>query len=118
MKNIIISSLYLIILLCLSVFVFDPSYLYFELPWLDIPMHVMGGFGVASLAAAILSYKKYSISYWKLFVIYVVVAVSWELYEYVKDIMEIRDWNGWIDTLSDCINGAIGVSVAYLFVRK
>lgn len=118
MKNIIISSLYLTILLCLSVFVFDPSYLYFELPWLDIPMHVMGGFGVASLTAAILSYKNHTVSYWKLFLLYTVVAVSWELYEYVKDIMEIRNWNGWPDTLSDFINGAIGMSVAYLFVRK
>lgn len=118
MKNIVISSLYLIILLCLSVFVFDPSYLYYELPWLDIPMHVMGGFGVASLTGAILSYKKQTISYWKLFVVYSVVAISWELYEYVNDIMAIAGWNGWTDTSSDFINGAIGASIAYLFVRK
>lgn len=118
MKNIVISALYLIVLLCLSAFVFDPSYLYYELPWLDIPMHVMGGFGVASLTGAILSYKKQTISYWKLFVVYSIVAISWELYEYVNDIMAIAGWNGWTDTSSDFINGAIGASIAYLFVRK
>lgn len=118
MKNIVISALYLIILLCLSVFVFDPSYLYYELPWLDIPMHIMGGFGVASLTGAILSYKKKNVSYKRLFIAYAIVAVSWELYEYVKDIMAITEWNGWFDTIKDLIDGLIGMSIAYFFVRK
>jgi hypothetical protein len=49
MKHIIISALYLLTLFCLSHFVFDPSYLYNEIPWLDIPMHIMGGFVVGVL---------------------------------------------------------------------
>jgi hypothetical protein len=108
MKHIIISSLFLLILFCLSKFVFDPAALYSELLWLDIPMHVIGGFGVASLAAAILSYKGVKVSYTKLFVAYMVVAVSWELSEYIKDFLMPRPWGGWYDTIKDIFDGTIG----------
>ncbi|MFA6608580.1 MAG: hypothetical protein WCT07_01580 [Candidatus Paceibacterota bacterium] len=118
MKHIIISALYLLILFCLSKFVFDPSYLYYEIPWLDIPMHIMGGFGVASLAGAILAYNGEKISYFKLFVAYIVVAVTWELYEYIVSLTNFLPWNGWFDTIKDIIDGFIGMSVAYIFVKK
>ncbi len=118
MKHIIISASYLIILFCLSKFVFDPSYLYYELWWLDIPMHIMGGFGVASLTGAILSYKGNSVSYKKLYLTYIMIAVTWEAYEYIHDVMFAQDWGGWVDTIKDLINGFIGMSIAYLFVRK
>ncbi len=118
MKHIIISSLYLIILFSVSQFVFNPVYLYEEIKWLDIPMHLMGGFGVAALAGAILSYKTIKVSYIKLFIAYTVVAISWEIYEYCNDLIISREWNGWVDTISDYINGGIGMSILYLFVRK
>lgn len=118
MKYIIISALYLITLFCLSKFVFDPTYLYYELWWLDIPMHIMGGFGVAALTGSILSYKGKKVSYIKLCIVYSVVAVSWELYEYLHDIISGGEINNIIDTASDFINGLVGMSVAYLFVKK
>ena len=118
MKYIIISALYLVILFCLSVFVFEPVYLYDEIKWLDIPMHILGGFGVASLAAAVLHYKDTKVSYWKLFAVYVVIAIVWELYEYTSDVIKLLEWNGWTDTVADFINGLIGMSIAYLFVKK
>jgi hypothetical protein len=118
MKHIIISGLYLLILFCLSTFVFDPAYLYYEIWWLDIPMHIMGGFGVATLAASVLSYFDKTISYKKLFLAYLVVAITWESYEYIHDLMLHREWNGWFDTIKDLIDGAIGMNFAYLFVRK
>lgn len=118
MKHIIISASYLVILFCLSKFVFEPVYLYDEIKWLDIPMHIMGGFGVASLAGAILSYRGLKASYIKLFIAYTAIAISWEVYEYVHDILLEQRWGGWLDTISDFINGLIGMIVAYLFVRK
>lgn len=118
MKHIIISSLYLIILFCLSKFVFEPSYLYYELSWLDIPMHIMGGFGVASLTGAILSYNGIKVSYAKLFLAYIFVALAWEAYEYVHNMLVMGEWSGWFDTVKDVLDGFIGMSVAYLFVRK
>lgn len=118
MKHIILSSLYLFVLFCLSKFVFEPAYLYYELWWLDIPMHIIGGFGVTLLAGAILSYKRMNISYVRLFIIYIIVAVSWEIYEYTHDLIVMNEWNGWIASIKDLTVGFIGMSIAYLFVKK
>ena len=117
MKSIIFSSLYLLVLLCLSTFIFDPTHLYYELPWLDIPMHILGGFGVASLACAILNYKGMKVSYTYVFIAYAFVAITWEGYEYVHDMIRGRVWNGWFDTIKDLIDGAIGMSVSY-YIQK
>ena len=118
MKHIISSTLYLIILLCLSKFIFDPTYLYYEIPWLDIPMHVMGGFGVASLVLAVSAYKKKKMTFVSVLLIYLFIAVGWEVYEFIQDTMNNVSWNGWEDTLSDIANGAIGSSVAYYLLKK
>jgi hypothetical protein len=125
MKHIIISLLYLLTLFCLSEFVFNPAYLYYEIWWLDIPMHIMGGFGVASLAGAILSYKGIKVSYMKLFMAYMTIAVTWEVYEHVLNYMNLGTWYGdrlprvdIIDTVKDIFNGFLGMSFAYLFVRR
>ena len=125
MKQIIISSLYLIVLFCLSTFVFDPAYLYYEIWWLDIPMHIMGGFGVAFLFSAIFSYYDIKVSYVKLLIAYTIVALSWESYEHIHNYMITRTFVGArdpitdsIDTLKDLLDGAIGMSVAYLFIKK
>lgn len=81
-------------------------------------MHIMGGFGVASLTGAILSYKGLKVSYIKLFLAYLVIAFAWELYEYAYDYILVKKWNGWVDTIADLINGFIGMSAAYFIVRK
>ena len=117
MKHIIISGIFLVMLLALSVLVFDPTHLYYELPWLDIPMHILGGFGVASLTAAILTYRGKKVSLMSLFIAYSIVAVSWELYEYAKDLMTRDKWNGWYDTSKDLFDGALGVVVLYWFSK-
>lgn len=118
MKYIISSALYLAILLGLSMFVFDPAHLYYEIPWLDIPMHVMGGFGVASLVLSIASYRKQKISYRATIFFFLIVAIGWELYEVAHDVIFGQDWGGWQDTLSDIFNGTLGATVAYYLLKK
>ena len=119
MKHIISSAFFLIVLFCLSVFIFDPTNLYYELSWLDIPMHVLGGFGVASFVIAVATYGKQKLSLVQVFILYICVAVAWELYEIVKDVfVYTRVWNGWSDTLSDVANGAVGAVAAYFFYKK
>jgi len=118
MKQIITSILYLLTIFSVSQFIFEPAHLYYELRWLDIPMHIMGGFGVASLVSALYAYFEKPVSFWKLFIMYSVVALAWELYEYTHDIVTHTDWNGWFDTTKDYIDGLIGAGVAYLFIRK
>ncbi|MEN9881370.1 MAG: hypothetical protein RLZZ308_553 [Candidatus Parcubacteria bacterium] len=97
---------------------FDPTHLYYELEWLDIPMHVLGGVGVASLVLSVVLYKHKKVSLLGVVVMYTVVAVMWELYEYVKDLLDMRVWNGWVDTGADYINGAVGAIIAYIFAKK
>jgi hypothetical protein len=46
MKYVAFSSLYLVALFAISRYLFEPMYLYYELPWLDIPMHVLGEMGL------------------------------------------------------------------------
>lgn len=118
MKQIITSSLYLLVLFSLSRFIFDPTHLYYELRWLDIPMHILGGFGVASLASSVYRYFGKNISLWRIFVAYTIVAIAWELYEYTHDILTGQAWNGWFDTIKDYVDGALGMSIAYRFMRK
>ncbi len=119
MKNIITSALFLLTLFCLSVFIFDPTHLYFELPWLDIPMHVFGGFGVAAFVLAVATHGKQKLSLTQVLILYLCVAITWELYEFVKDVLIHKvAWNGWSDTLFDIFNGAVGATVAFLFLKK
>jgi hypothetical protein len=81
-------------------------------------MHVLGGFGVASLVLALAHHAKQKLSLVQVLILYLVVAISWEVYELVKDIISGNSWNGWSDTLSDIVNGAIGAGVAYVFFKN
>jgi hypothetical protein len=118
MKQIITSALYLLMIFALSHFVFDPANLYYELPWLDIPMHIMGGFGVASLVAAIMAHNEKPVSYLFLFISYTIAALVWEVYDHMQGFVDYSTTFGWLDTLKDYIDGLIGASLAYLFIRK
>ncbi|MDB5259802.1 MAG: hypothetical protein JWN37_33 [Candidatus Nomurabacteria bacterium] len=81
-------------------------------------MHILGGLGVAALTASLLAYNGVKVSFWKLFVAYIVVAIIWEAYEYIHDMLLGRVWNGWFDTIKDTIDGFIGMSVLYLFAKR
>lgn len=118
MKRIIYSFLYLLILFLISKFVFDPANLYYELLWLDVPMHILGGIGVASLTNTILIYNKRNVSYFRIFIAYAVIAIGWEFYEYFFSPTFVHAAYSWLDTFSDFINGLIGASVLYIIVRS
>jgi hypothetical protein len=118
MKSVIFSAIYIVLIFLLSKFVFEPTYLYYELTWLDIPMHILGGFGVACLTWAILSYNKKQVSFARLIFFYVAVAVVWEVYEYFGEMSAGVEWNGWFDTIKDIIDGFIGMTVGYYFMKK
>lgn len=78
----------------------------------------MGGFGVAFFTGAILSYNGMKISYARLFTVFAIAAVAWEIFGYIDDVLLSKEWSGWFDTIKDLIDGFIGMSIAYLFIRK
>lgn len=81
-------------------------------------MHILGGIGVAFLAASILVYSHKYVSFKKIVIAYTIVACSWELYEYLHDLLLARDWGGWFDTTKDFVDGFVGASIAYYFIKK
>ncbi len=88
-------------------------------------MHIMGGFGIATLTGAMLSYRGVKVSYAKLFVVYILIALAWEGYEHILNYINLGTWYGQRlpvvdvrDSVKDLFDGFIGMSIAYLFVRK
>ncbi|HCC06385.1 TPA: hypothetical protein DEP94_03450 [Candidatus Nomurabacteria bacterium] len=118
MKYIFLSLLFLLILFSVSHYIFEPTNLYYELWWLDIPMHILGGFGVASLTKAILSYQGIKVSYINLFLTYIFIATAWEIYEYVRGMMVYDDISKYLDTVKDLFDGFFGMSLYYFLIRK
>lgn len=113
------SGIYLASLFSISEFIFNPLNLYYELWWLDIPMHILGGFGVGWFftSGLILLRKKHSI---KVIVFLTLsIMVMWEVYEYLLDLNDLRSWIGWKDTIADVFNGFVGMTIFYkLFSKK
>lgn len=88
-------------------------------------MHILGGFGLAFLTSAVLALREKKITYTRIVITYIIIALAWEVYEHVHNYISLGLWNGlrspredMIDTIKDLIDGLIGVSIAYLFIKK
>jgi hypothetical protein len=120
----ILFTLFAILLTFLvSDLLFEKANLYYELRWLDIPMHMLGGFLFASLFIYFSLYKKSNNKYLKInyknIIIFVLfVGVVWEVYEYIHDIIRQVEWRGVGDTSKDLVNDIIGASIAFLLNKN
>ncbi|MCK5095952.1 MAG: hypothetical protein KAR24_01215 [Candidatus Pacebacteria bacterium] len=105
------------------------NFLYWELPWLDIPMHFLGGFwlGLSALWLYYLSgfYKKISDEHRKKGYVWLLALTSalvlgsvWEIYEFGMDIIADKtDRYDALDTLSDLFFDAVGGTLAtFMFI--
>mgnify|MGYP003343709046 CR=1 FL=1 len=118
MKNIILSLLFIAILFSVNQFIFIPAHLLYEIVWLDIPLHILGGILFASLYISILKYYKKQVKYINIIFFVMTIGVLWEIYEYYIHIFLGYDWNGILDTVKDLFDDFLGVSIAYLFNKK
>lgn len=118
MRTIIFSIIFLGILFGVSRFIFEPTYLYYEFLWLDIPMHILGGVGIAFFVSSILKFNNKNVSFLFLFLTYVIVALSWEVYEYIRGVIVYSDMSKWIDSMMDFFYGLLGVLLFYFFKKK
>jgi hypothetical protein len=112
------SALFLLSIFLVSQYVFNPLNLYFELPWLDIPMHIIGGFAVSLLLITGLPIIKKQPTLIKVILGTLVVMILWEVYEFYLDVNDMRTWIGWQDTLSDVFNGFLGMFIGYKLFSK
>ncbi len=96
---------------------------YWRIPWLDMPMHFLGGFWVGSVVLWFYSSGIFT-QYLRIFVMSlgaaVVVGVLWELFEFnVDTFVVISKQNGLLDTSSDIIFDIIGgTAAATYFIFK
>ncbi len=97
---------------------------YIEFPWVDMPMHFVGGVAAAYGIDVLLSEQretKRSYLLW-LFVFSAAAALLWEVGEYLQDLF--RDGNSQVsvkNTLRDLFFGALGSAVfvvAIAFKKK
>lgn len=97
--------------------------MYYIIPWLDIPMHIWGGFLFGTMFVYVYEYinrDKLSerINLKHLLVFVFLIGVIWELYEYVFDVIGHREWRGLPDSLKDLFDDLLGACLAYLFISK
>lgn len=120
MKRIALFSTSLILLVGISVTIFDRLHLYDEFIWLDIPMHFIGGFLAFGFLESVLRYKKIKHDMLLTLAIFLIAASVWELNEYfVREVTE-RTWFGFFDTIKDYCMGAFGLFFGHyvLYTKK
>lgn len=118
MDRIAYSLIFLLTLFLVSQFVFEPTNLYYELKWLDIPMHIFGGMGVGALWHAIASYRGKKASLAGALLFFASITAIWELYEFVRGVMVYDETSDYFDTVFDTINGAIGAYLAHFLATS
>jgi len=99
---------------------------YWRVRWIDIPVHIIGGFGVALLSVWIaLKFKhinnicNYKIkSFLIIFVSVLSVGIFWEIFELIIRFTHFGRANYWEESLVDVINGLIGGVIAYFYFIK
>lgn len=110
-----------------SLFIFFGDYFYYHLVWLDIPMHIAGGFAAALTAHLFLRQLKIELKpVWLKFALLTgftcFAAIIWEVYEFYHDLIfkeNIYQVSA-LDTMADMGDGLIGAVVfcVWLWCKK
>jgi hypothetical protein len=112
----------------LSIFIGHFFNFYDLYPWIDIPMHFLGGFSVAYMIVLFLRFwkeeKLITINSKIIFILIIVCAVSfiavlWEFWEYLMDLIFKTNFILSLeDTLSDLVMGILGGLTGAVLFRK
>jgi len=90
-------------------------FLYWQIWWLDIPMHILGGVvisvGIFALHDMRLWIKKRHLSYIPVLLLVCVAALSWEVYELC--VGTAIEENYLMDTITDLAMGLVGGTIGY-----
>ncbi len=113
MRNIIFALIFLGSTFMVSRFIFEPTYLYYELGWLDIPMHFLGGLEVGYLVISVLRYYRIRPQISHILIGVAVIATTWEIYEFLRETNMYRGWYDYFDTCKDMVLGLSGGYISY-----
>jgi hypothetical protein len=125
MQKVILILMSILATFLFSKYYLDANHFYYLLWWLDIIMHMWGGFLFGLLYIYTqkflqttnnkkqkkLFYAKPNKTYFVLFII--LIATLWEIYEVILFINTGTGWGGFPDTIYDYINAIIGSALAY-----
>lgn len=124
-KLLLISLLTIILIATFHYFSIQYSW-YWTYRWLDIPVHIVGGFWVSLSALwvslhishidSILGYKRKALLVMLISVI--VIAILWEVFELISHVTSLSSTIYWQDTLSDISNGFVGGIISFLYFIK
>lgn len=88
-----------------------PNFWYWYFPWLDVPVHLLGGAFMATAVIGVLGrYQPKTF-----FAIVVAGAVGWELFELAINFR--REANFVLDTSIDLLMDALGITLSYAVAR-
>lgn len=113
MKRILLVLLALLATFSVSRFIFEPAHLYHEFAYLDIPMHVLGGYLVGLFFSSYALLRKRSITPSGYFLLVLLMMLAWEVYEYARGVILYDKVSDYFDTLQDFIFGYLGSLFAY-----
>jgi uncharacterized BrkB/YihY/UPF0761 family membrane protein len=95
-------------------------FLYWQIWWLDIPMHVLGGivviFGFAAARDFGVPMTQKLLTFQGMLLGVAVVAVGWELFQYL--ITDTLKSDYVVDTVTDIICGFIGGVIGWYVIQK
>jgi hypothetical protein len=115
MMNLALSFLSVFGVFSFSRYVLEPEKLYYIYWWLDIPMHILGGFVIGYLLVSCLSIVSVSpITFKKLAFYFFIIAIAWELFEYQRDVIDYSKFSSYVDTVKDVAMGYLGLYLLYL----
>ncbi len=115
------------LLLVLVIFILNTLAMYFywyvSIPWLDIPMHFLGGVFIAFVMGAVFFKKTLSFSFSKKLLVILsgvlVLGIVWELFEFsVFTVVKFVEPNSPIDTATDLVLDLVGGIVGVYFVSR
>ncbi len=124
MRNQLMGRAFLVVLL---VFILNKLamqfYWYVSIPWLDMPMHFLGGIFLALGIGALFFHRTNKIHFFKklLFILLWVLlfGIAWELFEFsVFTLIKFVEPNSMADTLMDLFFDLLGGLVGIFFVSR
>lgn len=105
-------------LLAVAMWIVVSNALYWRFPWVDVPMHVLGGVWAGLCASWILARNGASAPLAWCFAFALALGIAWELFEYSEGIVMSRHLSYTADTAKDIAMDLAGAALGWLFARK
>lgn len=115
MRKIFLSLSLILFVFLLSRLFLEPRDIYIKLFWIDIPMHILGGFVWGYLFININNYFKFNFKIKHILLLFLVIALVWEAREVIIEVTNLNIFDfryGIPDTVKDLIDGLLGAFLA------